>query len=1040
MNTFWKIIGGIVLFIILLIVGLNLYFTGDRLKNTVLPYLNDAVGREVQVDDMSLSFFTTFPHPGVEINNMYIPGEAEGDTLFAIDRLVAGAELFSLMGDQVNITELVFNRPRFTYTIYEDSTTNLDFLFEEDAADTTTSEGYDISIPYFEVSDGAFGYLDLTSATSARLDDFDGDLSLSYADSIETSIDVEVGAFSATADSLNYIDGIPLTLTQESVIYPDRETMQLNEGTFAIRGLEMDLNGALSNWSEAFTVDLNFNSSSDNFGDLLGLMPENEYTEGLETEGALDLGGTIQGPVTEGAIPNFDVRINVTNGYLKDPDLPEAIRNVRIAATATNELVTVDSLNAVAGANRITGSGTLNEPLEDDGAFDMDFVADVDLSTIKDFYDITEMGVEQLAGRLDVDANAQGRLDEAEQAQFKGRALLADGMLRYENVPKAINNINLDASGSQDLLTIKNLQLQAGQNSLSAKGGIQNLLDENSRRINNMDTNLRFDLATLKDFYPIDEDTLQMEGVLTAQATLNGKADQIERAVQSGSINLKDGLVDYKEFEEPFRNITLESVLEGTRMTIVDGRFTSGDNKVQASGAVNNYLSDNRTLKLKTQGNAKLSEISNYYDLAPDITELSGDADFNMTVSGPANDPAAMAFNGNLSVKNANMEGEALEQPVNNLNGTFALSPDNATLSELTFKMGSSDIDVSGSLSNYMEYLKDEQDRTITPSLSGKYYSKYLNLDELIDWTDTTSTFELSLPDLNSKVSAQIDRIKITGVTMQNLKAQANTTPEQVDMKKARLELFEGVASGTMQWAIPKGKPSTFNFKGGLDKLRLESFFEEFPILGEQSQFYEYITGTFSTKVDYTTQISTELDPLIPTTVLDGTFGMNKAQINNHPLQQKLASFVKINELRDVALDNWQSAISVDGSVLTINKLSLTSDDIGMELNGTQNLVDDTMDFQVSLLLPGRFKSTIASVITSQAADALSRENGTVMIPVRITGTYDNPQVKADQTVIQPIVKQYLKNKAGNTLKNLFGRDDDEEAKQDSAKADSSSN
>ena len=119
--------------------------------------------------------------------------------------------------------------------------------------------------------------------------------------------------------------------------------------------------------------------------------------------------------------------------------------------------------------------------------------------------------------------------------------------------------------------------------------------------------------------------------------------------------------------------------------------------------------------------------------------------------------------------------------------------------------------------------------------------------------------------------------------------------------------------------------------------------------------------------------------------------------------------------------------------------MTLTSSDVGVELNGTQHLQTDKIDFQVSLLLPGRFKNTIASVITSQAANALTRENGTVMVPLRITGLYSNPSVKPDQAVIEPIIKQHLKDKAGNAIRNLFGRGNDRQAQPDTAAADTSS-
>jgi hypothetical protein len=278
----------------------------------------------------------------------------------------------------------------------------------------------------------------------------------------------------------------------------------------------------------------------------------------------------------------------------------------------------------------------------------------------------------------------------------------------------------------------------------------------------------------------------------------------------------------------------------------------------------------------------------------------------------------------------------------------------------------------------------------------------------------------------------------ITGVTMRNLQAEATTTPEQVNLTKGRVELFEGAASGTMRWQIPESGPSTFDFEGALDSLRLESFFQDYPILGEDSQFYQYITGTFSTEIDYTTQISEELSPLLATTVLDGTFGMSQARVENHPIQERLASFTKINILRDVALDQWQSSVSVNNQVLTLKDLSLTSDDIGMELNGTHNLASEKIDFSISLLLPNRFKSAIASVITSQAADALTRENGTILVPLRVTGTYGNPVVQPDQTVIKPMIQDALKDNVKNRLQDLLKRG--RQTQQDTTQADTTSN
>ena len=178
MKTFLKIVAAVLILLIIIIVGLNLYFTDDRLKSTVMPHVNEAVGRTVEVESMSLTFFSTFPQPGISINKMSVPGATDTDTLLSLDQLVASVELFSLMGDQINISEIALRNPTFTYAINQDGSTNLDFLMSDEEAQQDTSAGYAINIPYFELTGGTFRYRDATTSTSVSLDDLNANSSL----------------------------------------------------------------------------------------------------------------------------------------------------------------------------------------------------------------------------------------------------------------------------------------------------------------------------------------------------------------------------------------------------------------------------------------------------------------------------------------------------------------------------------------------------------------------------------------------------------------------------------------------------------------------------------------------------------------------------------------------------------------------------------------------------------------------------------------------------------------------------------------------
>jgi len=659
--------------------------------------------------------------------------------------------------------------------------------------------------------------------------------------------------------------------------------------------------------------------------------------------------------------------------------------------------------------------------MEDNGSFNINLDTDVNLSTIKNFYDISQFDIQQMDGQLKIKGQANGNRSQAREAKFNAVAQLQNGSLKYKGVSKAIEHISVDAKANQSAITINNMQLQAARNTFSIKGVINQPLKEKQRSVD-LSTDLKFDLATVKEFYPIDEDTLSMRGRLTANATLKGKADKIEKAVQKGKVSLTNGYISYKSLGKPIQDLTLESTLDGPVMKISKASFKTGDNSLSVTGTITDYLSDNRSINLNINGNADLAEIPTYYDLKPTITKLNGKADLNLKATGPISKPARMQFDGQLTVTNMNMDGDGIVQPIANLNGKLDLNPKTAKLTSLKFKIGSSDIALNGSLADYMAYLKAEKDRKATPQLSGSYKSNLLNLDELIDWSDTTtSKTPINLPDLKSSVNASIGKLIVTGVTMHNLQAQATTTPKQIKLNKATVEMFDGKASGAFTWDVPKPDHTMITFHGNLDSLQASTFFKEYPILGKKSKFHENITGAFSADVDYYSELNVYLDPLIQTTKMNGSFGMTKARLKGHPVQDKIASLLKANEFRNIALDEWKSTFKMTNSVLTIKNLRLTSGDIGMELNGTQQMVKGDINYQIKLDLPGRFKNTIASVITKQAADALTQKNGTIMLPLRVTGTQEDPKIAPDKEVITPIIKDYLKNKAGNVLNKLLG-------------------
>ncbi|MEX2363228.1 MAG: AsmA-like C-terminal region-containing protein [Balneolaceae bacterium] len=1027
MKLFLKILAGVLIFFTVALIALNLYFTDERLKSMILPEVREAVGTEVQVENMSLTFFKTFPRLGVELTEFVLP-DPNGEEVVTLEELLVGIELFPLMRDEISISELILNQPVLNYRIFEDNTTNIDFLLalagspEEPAEDES---GYSIAIPNFTIQSATINYRDEAGDMQIMMSDLNADISLQFAELIESRIEADLGSLNAVVEGENYVENLSLSLNQTSTIDLEREIIEITEGIFSIRGLALNLNGSVSSWSsEAPVLDLSFSSNSENFGELLRLAPPefDEYLTDLETRGALVLEGSVSGSYTKDQLPEFDVVLTVNDGYLKNPELPDAIENIQIQLSANNDLVTIQEFQAIAAENLISGSGTVERPLEEDGVFSVKLNGDVDLATVSRFYPIEEFDIRELRGLLTTNMEANGSLENPEEASFSGNFTLSDGMLQYAGVSQAIEGINANVVASQDLITIKSAEFKASSNTFSMSGLVRNPLKEDSRTVD-LTSNLNFDLATIKDFYPINEDTLKLRGKLVANVVLRGKADpdQIEKVIQNSTINLQNGYIEHQKTGKPLEDITLVAQANGTKLTIKQGSLKTGENELSMNGSITNYLSDDPRFDLSLKGEAVLRDISNYYSMEPWIQELLGSANLNLRAQGPAGDPQQIKLNGAMNLADVHASGDSLPLPVKDLRGELSVTPQAMNLKGFSMKFGESDINLEGKLQNYLSLLDENPSRNSLPAVTGSYKSNLLNMDEMIDWEDESEEPVLiELPDMTSSVTADIKRMVILGLDITNISGKGSTTPNRITLENAKATLFGGSATGNMVWDVPRPDRTSITFKGGLKDLTAEAFFRDTGFLGENSTIHQYLTGAFSSEISYSSTLDETLSPDISTTNAEGTFGMTRARLSGHPIQQEVADFLKTSELASLALDAWNATFTIKNELLTFSDFNLTSEGIGLELDGTQHMVNDQINFKATLSLPERFKKGIASVLPNQAADALQREDGTIAVPLRITGTSAKPKVTPDNEVIKSIVEDYLKDKGGDIINRFF--------------------
>lgn len=898
----------IVTVVVLAIAGLFIYLSDERLKELVLPQANEALGREIQLDRISFTLFRTFPNFGLAMSGLSVPDD-EGNTIASLDELLVSLRLMPLLKGNVEVTRLDIIRAELAYVVFPDGTTNMDFLFANEDPIEEPESTSTIDLNRIRVIDSNIRYLDYESDIQAEFHNMDMSMSIRLANTIQTDVDATIGALYVTQKGTKLLNGLGFRLIQTSDLDMENENLSISEGILNIRGLELDLTGVISGWSNEFVhVDLALASKSDNFGSLLELIPEEYKTEleGFDTRGKLQLEAKIQGLVGEDQIPEFNLVLAIQDGYLKHPNAAEAIEDIQVNLVADKSRVELSSFKAKANTSTIDLRGHINEPLSDTPDFDMNGVIYLDLGTVETFYPVSEQGIE-LRGKLDVKADVRGVLSDLENAQFNADVMLTDGYLRH------------------------------------------------------------------------------------------------------------------KDSAKPVEDITLDSRLTATEFQIRRATLRVGTNTFEGDGRIRNYLKPVPELDVKFKAAVNLGEIEDFYSLEEMMIALSGQANMDIALRGPIDDFSKIRFNGGVQVTNVSVFGDSLPAPITGLNGNMTFSDMDVQLRSFTMQMGSSDYALEGRLVDWRN-LFDPPGSVPPATLNATYRANKLNIDEYVNWEEeNTDPLVVELPNLKSQLVAQIDTMIVMGIPITKIAGQGETDPKFLRIRSATATMFGGAATGRFDWEIYEPRYTFMHFIGRLENVEAQNFFKEFQ-MGGKSKLSEYITGRFKTEVDYKSGVDALFNQDAPTIIANGNFGIDRATLKGHPTQNVIADLLRSPELKDLSLDNWTALFTIKDGILTLTDMNLTSRDIGFVMNGSQNLIDDQLNYKVRLRLPERYGDRLARILTADAVMALKQPDGIIILPLVLVGTSEQPRVSLDTEIIQSMVTEYLRKRGTEQVEDAARR------------------
>ncbi len=387
--------------------------------------------------------------------------------------------------------------------------------------------------------------------------------------------------------------------------------------------------------------------------------------------------------------------------------------------------------------------------------------------------------------------------------------------------------------------------------------------------------------------------------------------------------------------------------------------------------------------------NAKLE----FIDAKKELPRVMATSDADLKVSA-GTEPGALKFSGKLQVKSLDI---TMGNVATRTAGTIDVTPEEVTYA-LNTVIGSDTIAASGTIQDYMT----------VPEVRLDLYAKQLDLEKFMSMSDGARPEEKKLKK-GFHVSEAGDGVISGPEKRMDIKAAGNIKVDTAHYKGNTMKnlLVEYHYSG----GVATIDPLSLNFANG-DKVDISGHMK-----GNLGFRYSSDKGSASDQIKQT---------LIGKMIVD----MDKVQVKESKLTDAVATFTGLDDLRRPSFDKGHFDINIQNERVLLSGL-MSSPRLKVAPSGTigfnQTLALLT-DIEVSPEIAAKMR-------VARFTGFMDGKDGWTLIPLKITGTSDNPTVGANQATLR---KQLQKGIQGEIEKRLFkdGSQQQQQKKQDEKRQD----
>lgn len=581
-------------------------------------------------------------------------------------------------------------------------------------------------------------------------------------------------------------------------------------------------------------------------------------------------------------------------------------------------------------------------------------------------------------------------------------------------------DMNMRLNMKTELLEINRIDIKLADLQGQLEGQLSSILTEPSADLNFRTK--RFTVEQLLSLLPPDInptlEKLSGKGDMFATASLNGQFGQPGKLDFSGKVSVDNVTLSMSNVNGDFSIQSGEINMHQKAANILFESCTFANEPVSIKVYIKDIFEPTINADLSFSANLKRFE-----DFNDDIQDLAGRIYGNLNIFSDIKNPQTTRIDGGLVVEDLLLKHKQLTRTIQEIDCEFAFNKTDITIDQFEAEIGSSVFSLSGDMNQIIPFLADQSDNSYSPMIAVNLDAQSFHLDELSELMpiDTQAVgretardsvmavrFQKKLAMITARGNINIERGVYALVEFENFNSTYDLRDNILHFEQMNADVYDGGFQGEVIVDYEDMQNPAFSIDYTAEQIQINSF------LSRVAGMQDIISGQAFMKSSFSGLMGTP-EEVLDSLRANGTVTLEDGKLRNFQLLQQITDKLGFGSFKGEEIRNLNNTFHVEDGRLRFDQFSMALGQSAWEASGSVGF-DGSLDYLVNVTIDKKMIG--GSGPLSELSDLFG--GGEVTLPLKLSGTYSDPEISVDRSKITKSADKRLKEEGRNLLDELL--------------------